>query len=473
MNHHSYFATRDSRRVECAITGTGGFGRSFLAQARRVPGLSCRIAVDVDAAIAARVLASVGINPAEIAECSDAASARVAWDQGKAIAAADLAHVADLPFEVLLEATGNPEAGARHALIAIIADRHVVMVTKETDSVIGPILARLATERGRVVTPVDGDQPSLLIGLVTWAQVVGLSVVSAGKSSEYDFVFDPAQGTITSNGRSIAAPDFSDWLAAGDRSWAQVAAARARLASALPQRAVPDLCEMTVVANALGMMPDRADLHAPIARIPEIADLMALNADGGLLRGRGQLDVFHCLRLPDEPSFAGGVYVTVRCEDGDTWDMLRDKGHVVARNGRTAMLGLPRHLLGLEAATSVFEAALLGRSSGGLNPQPVIDLTAHADRDLKAGTILHAQGHHHSIADVSGRMTPAMVLSDDAPIPYYLAAGRRLLSDVPAGSAILCGDVELDEASALLSLRRLQDRVMLQADLVDRLARRA
>ena len=30
--------------------------------------------------------------------------------------------------------------------------------------------------------------------------------------------------------------------------------------------------------------------------------------------------------------------------------MLREKGHVLARNGRTAMIGLPRHLLGLDAA---------------------------------------------------------------------------------------------------------------------------
>src|SRR5690606_15075532 len=180
-----------------------------------------------------------------------------------------------------------------------------------------------------------------------------------------------------------------------------------RLASALPQRAAPDLCELTVVANALGMVPDRADFHAPIARITEIADFMAATADGGLLDGKGQLDVFHCLRLPGEPSFAGGVFITVVCRDGETWDMLRDKGHVVARNGRTAMIGLPRHLLGLEAATSVFETALLGVSSGADKPRPVIDLTAHADADLPAGTLLLAEGHHHTIANVSARMTPA------------------------------------------------------------------
>ena len=111
----------------------------------------------------------------------------------------------------------------------------------------------------------------------------------------------------------------------------------------------------------------------------------------------------------------------------------------------------------LEAATTVFEVALLGQSSGVAEPRPVIDLTAHADRDLPAGTLLSAEGHHHSIAHVSGRMTPAAALAEDAPIPYYLAAGRKLARDVAAGQPIRCADVALDEGSELLALRRAQD----------------
>lgn len=449
MNHLLHFAGRETRQVECALIGSGGFGRSFLSQARHVRGLSCRVAFDRDSAIAAAALAGVGHQA--IVECHDAAAVRAAWAAGQAIAVSDPELIGELPVEVVLEATGSPEAGARHARLAIQAGKHVVMVTKETDSVVGPILSRMAAERGVVVSPVDGDQPSLLIGLATWAEIVGLQVIAAGKSSEYDFVFDPATGSVTSNGVRIAAPGLADWLQPGDRDWRRVAAARADLAAALPQRAVPDLCELTVVANALGLVPDRADLHAPIARIPEVADLMAPVGDGGLLAGRGVLDVFHCLRLPDEPSFAGGVFVTVACRDAESWDMLRDKGHVVARNGRTAMIGLPRHLLGLEAATTVFEVALRGVSSGAARPRPVIDLTAHADRDLAAGTLLLAQGHHHSIDGVSGRMTPAAAILDAVPIPYYLAAGCRLRRDVAAGQPILCGDVALDEGSALLT----------------------
>lgn len=458
MNYHRYFNRPEARQVECAIIGTGGFGRSFLAQADRVPGLSCRIAVDREPAIAARALASVGHAEAAIAKCQDAGEARAAWAAGKAIAAAEVAILTELPVDVVLEATGNPEAGARHASLAIEAGKHVILVTKETDSVVGPLLARMAAERGVVCSPVDGDQPSLLIGLITWAQVIGLTVVAAGKSSEYDFVFDPRTGSITSNGVTVPAPGFGDWIEIGNLDPETVVAARAQLAH-LPQRAVPDLCEMVVVANAVGMAPDRPDFHAPIARIKEVADLMALQANDGLLQGNGQLDIFNCLRLPEEPSFAGGVFVTVACDDEETWHMLREKGHIVARNGRTAMIGLPRHMLGLEAATSVFEAALLNVSSGARNPRPVVDLVAHADRDLAAGSVLVAEGHHHTISGVSGRLVEADVLREDAPIPYYLLSGCRLKRDVSAGRVILCGDVHLNEGSHLYRLRTEQDNV--------------
>lgn len=76
------------------------------------------------------------------------------------IAAGDFAHVAALPVHVVIEATGHPEAGARHCRLAVEAGHHVALVSKEVDSVVGPGLAALAREKGCVVSPVDGDQPA-------------------------------------------------------------------------------------------------------------------------------------------------------------------------------------------------------------------------------------------------------------------------------------------------------------------------
>ncbi|WP_439498764.1 SAF domain-containing protein [Bosea sp. (in: a-proteobacteria)] len=459
MNFHAHYAGI-GKAVETCLVGSGGFGQSFLGQARRIRLVNARIAVDMSAEGAARAMAAAGIEPREIAPCETPAEAKAAWAAGRHIAAGKLETVIDLPFDLLIEATGSPEAATRHSLAAIEAGRHVALVSKEADSVVGPGLARMARDKGLVVTPVDGDQPSLLVALATWAEVLGLEIIAAGKSSEYDFVLDAATGSVTCNGVTHSLPELRQHWLPGDRSAVATAAERARiLGSAFPLRAVPDLCEMTLVANAIGLGPDTPGFHAPPARIPELAELFAPRERGGLISGTRRVDVFHHLRLAEEASFGGGVFIVVRCEDDTTWDMLAGKGHVVSRAAGTATLYLPRHLLGVEAATSILDAAGLGRSGYGDDYRPRWDLVAVAQRDLPAGTVLTMGGHHHSIEDVGAEMRPAAALADDRPAPFYLVADRKLTRPVAAGAAIRFGDVAIDEGSTLLQTRLKQDAI--------------
>lgn len=467
MNFHAHYAGIREPIGTCLV-GSGGFGRSYLAQARRTRLIEARIAVDMTAEAAARAFAAAGYAASDIALCETDAEARAAWEAGRCIAAGKLETVMGLPFALLVEATGSPEGATRHALMAIEAKRHVALVSKEADSVVGPGLARLAKDKGVLVTPVDGDQPSLLIALVTWAEVLGLEIVAAGKSSEYDFVLDPVSGEVTCNGVTKHLPELSVHWLPGERPIAAVAAERARILGAVfPLRAVPDLCEMTLVANAADLVADRAGFHAPPARIPEIADLLTARAQGGLLSGTRRIDVFHHLRLAEEASFAGGVFVVVRCENAETWDMLAGKGHILSRDHKTAMLYLPRHLLGVEVATSILDTAGLGRSGYGDDYRPRQDLVAVAMRDLAAGTVLTMGGHHHSIADVAAEVRPAAALAADRPAPFYLVADRKLVRDVRAGEAIRLGDVEIPSDSLLLATRRRQD-ALFATDLAER-----
>lgn len=455
MNYLTRYAAL-TRPVETCVVGSGQFGQSLLAQSRFIPLLRARVVVDLTAEAAAHALAQAGWARADIAPCETPRHAAAAFAAGKAVAAATLDTVIDLPFDMLVEATGRPEAAARHALAAIEARRHVLLVTKETDSVAGPELARRARAAGVGLTPVDGDQPSLLIDLVTWGQTLGFDILCAGKSSEYDFVFDRASGEIASNGVAAHLPALADWWAPAGRPLRDVAAGRAAiLGERYGLRAVPDLCEMTLVANACGLAADTPPFHAPVARIPEVAGL--LREGDGLLSGGGRLDVFHHLRAPDEASFAGGVFITVRCQDSASWRVLAEKGHAVAADGATAMIYLPRHLLGLEAATSVLDCAGLGQSAYGADYAPRVDLVAVATRDLPEGARLEAKGHHHTIDGVAAEMRPATSLARDETTPYYLVADRRLARPVRAGDAIRPSDVAFEQGSSLLALRQAQD----------------
>jgi len=456
MNYHAYYSKAD-RPVETCIVGTGGFGQSFLAQAQRAPLMNARVAVDLTADSAASALKAAGIEPRRIRICTSPRDVKVAWDQGDYIAAANLALVAELPIDVIVEATGQPVAAARHSILAIETGKHLALVTKELDSVVGPGLAALAADRGKIVTTVDGDQPSLLIGLVTWAEVMGFDIIAAGKSSEYDFVFDPSSRRVSSNGRVAEGIDLASCWDLGTRTVDDVLSMRHAAIAGFPQRAVPDLCELMVVANATGLQPDRTDLHAPLARIIEVPTIFSQRSSGGILSSSRRLDVFHCLRKPDEVSFAGGVFVVIRCEDARSWDMLAQKGHILSQTGETAMAYLPRHLLGLEAATSILDAAIHGVSSYGFDYRPRYDLIAVATEDLPAGALLSMGGHHHTISGVAAEFRPARSLAADAPAPFYLAADCRLATSLRKGDEIRISDLELPEASPLLSLRRQQD----------------
>ena len=146
--------------------------------------------------------------------------------------------------------------------------------------------------------------------------------------------------------------------------------------------------------------------------------------------------MFHCLRKPDEISFAGGVFVVIRCEDATSWDMLAQKGHIVSRTGENAMVFLPRHLLGLEAATSILDAAIHNVSGYGSDYRPRYDLIAVATEDLPAGTVLSMGGHHHTISGVTAEFRPAEAPVADAPAPFYLAADCRLAKAVRKGEEI-------------------------------------
>ena len=171
----------------------------------------------------------------------------------------------------MVEATGRPLAAARHAMLAIEADKHIALVTKELDSVVGPGLKKLAADRGRVVTTVDGDQPSLLIGLISWAEVLGFDLIAAGKSSEYDFVFDPVHGPSQQQRKfgpyAALSPRIGPWATATSRISSR-RGARLRLRS---RSARFRICASSWSSRMRpGLQPDRPDLHAPIARIGEV-----------------------------------------------------------------------------------------------------------------------------------------------------------------------------------------------------------
>src|ERR1700754_4954603 len=137
MNLFSLLQARNAsgKPVRVALIGAGKFGSMFLSQVPHVPGLDIPVIVDLAPQRAKDACKTVG------------------WDESRIAATtftADAAEATSGPIEVIVEATGNPAVGIRHARAAIAAGKHIVMVNVEADVLAGPLLAEEARKAGVV-----------------------------------------------------------------------------------------------------------------------------------------------------------------------------------------------------------------------------------------------------------------------------------------------------------------------------------
>lgn len=441
-------APRRSTPIRIALTGAnGGYGRTLLDQLRRLPDMEAVQLVDPDVAGVARMLDELGVAAERIATPATVAETATAVADGRVAIVADGAALDLDSIDVLVEATGRIEAGHAYADAALDHGVHVVMVSKEIESVAGVALAAKARAKGLAYLPGDGDQPADLLRLVDWVLACGFEIVALGKSSEYDLRFDPATGVVDQHGTTIDAPGLADHLLLGDDVRATLDA-RAALVASLKRSAAADACEMNVVSLYTGAVADVESMHYPVVRPDELADVYATRDAGGLVERTGAVDVFSMLRLPGEASFAGGVFVIVRTGDPVTWETLRGKGHVVSRAGDFAAIYWPYHYMGVETPLTI--AAAVDGTSTLHEPRQHTIVAARSTDALEEGTTFRVEGHHHEIAGVA----PVLVDPDGGEIaPYYLLSGARLVRDVSAGALVTLADLDGVPAGALAAYR--------------------
>ena len=445
---------KQDQAVRTGLVGVGAFGAMYLAQARKAPGVKIIAVCDLDVKRAVVAAVESGYASHEVAICSGREEALRTIEAGKLAIVPEASLLVQLPLDVVLEATGSPEAGAATALAAIENGMHSVLATKEAEVVAGPILAAKARKAGLMHVTTDGDQPNILIQLVARARSMGLKVVAAGKSTASDFVWDPEKKTITAWKSSYAAPHYRSAFA--NASDVVERMMRDREVQGLGRSTAPDLCEMTIVANCTDLSPDKPELHAPIARTTELPSFFRPREAGGLLERTGVIDMFNCLRSSDELSFAGGVFVTVETPNKRTGLMLSSLGMPGTSDGRYMLIHNPMHLLGIEAILSVRSRSVDFESS------PRYDMVGSAKRDIKVGEVLEL-GERHTIKVLEHLMMPSQPISPAARIPYYLAEGRTVKEPVAAGTVITYGHLDMTQDSTLARLRMQQDKLFFPA----------
>ena len=298
MNLHRGLCRRqaEGRPLRVGVIGCGKFAGMFLAQVPTTPGLQVVGIADLDPGRARANLAAIGW-PAERSAAGSAADARrsgATWLTDDAMALVACAEV-----ELVVEATGDAVAGAAHALAAIEAGKHVVMVNVEADVLCGPALARRAEAQGVVYSLAYGDQPALIAEQVDWARACGLEVIAAGKGTKYLPAFHRSTPDTVWGHYGIT----PERAAAGGMNPKMFNSFLDGTKSAIEMAAVANACELGVPENGLKFPPCGVD-DLPFVLRPAEA--------GGQLERPGMVEVVSSLERDGRPvhrDLRWGVYV--------------------------------------------------------------------------------------------------------------------------------------------------------------------
>jgi predicted homoserine dehydrogenase-like protein len=413
------------RPVRVGLIGAGKFGSMFLAQVPTIAGLEIAVIADLNPDRAREACRNVGWDEARVG------ATRFSNDGLQACRAQDV--------EVVIEATGQPEAGIRHALAAIEAGKHIVMVNVEADVLAGPLLAEKARERGVVYSMAYGDQPALVAEMVDWARAAGFQVAAAGKGTKYL----PLYHNVT--------PD-EVWTHYG------LTAEQAKAAGMNPQMfnsfldGTKSAIEMAAIANACELDVPEEGLAFPPCGVYDLAHVLRPRSVGGQLDHDGMVEVVSSLERDGRPVFRDlrwGVYVVLKAPNDYAAACFRQYGLPTDASGRYAAMYKPFHLIGLELSISVLSAALRGEPTGSTRAWRG-DAVAVAKRDLKAGEMLDGEGGY----TVYGRLAPAARSYALRMLPIGLAHGVRLTRDVAAGAVVTEDDVSLDAERLVVKVRR-------------------
>ncbi len=438
MNLHTLLLQRETagRPVTVGVIGAGKFGTMFLAQARLTRGLHIVAVADLNVERARKQLAAAGWPAEQVAASSlgDAIKTRATHITADADALTGFAGI-----EVVVEATGIPEAGIKHALDAIAHGKHVVMVNVEADALAGPLLAQKARAAGTVYSLAWGDQPALICEHVDWARACGFKVVAAGKGTRYephyhqsnpDNVWDILDRYLNITDRQSINPKMFNSFVDGTKSG----------------------IEMTAVCNATGLVPQSGGLSFPPATRFELADICKPKSAGGLLEKEGVTEIVSSVDRDgrDVPHhLALGTYVVIEGETDYARQCFKEYAMLPDRSGRYAALYRPIHMIGLELGISVASAALRAEPTGAPTGFRS-DVVATAKRSLKTGEILDGEGGFC----VWGRQTPAEQSLKQGYLPLGLAQNVRLKRDIGKGEPLRWIDVEYDPNDLAVRVRR-------------------
>jgi predicted homoserine dehydrogenase-like protein len=313
------------------------------------------------------------------------------------------------------------------------------MVNVEADALAGPALAARARSAGVVYSLAYGDQPAMTWELIDWARTSGFELVCAGKGTKY-LPHYHALNPDTVWGAWEFSPELTE---SGQLNPNMHTSFRDGTKAAI---------EMAAVANTAGLRPADGGLTFPPATNSDLSSICRPLEDGGTLERTPTVEVVSSVDregnwLPDH--LQEGVFVVVKAPNGYVRECMAEYAWEADDTHQYVAMYRPLHFVGLELNITIASATLRGEATG----TPVgftADVVAVAKKALRAGDTLDGEGGYA----VWGRLAPAEVSLAQRALPIGLAHGVPLVRDVAEGDVVTWDDVELDESSEAVAIRK-------------------
>lgn len=410
------------RPVRIGLVGAGQMGLGFVVQASRIGGMEVAAIADITPERGVRAFAQAGRD--DLVTGADPVALGEAVSAGGVVVVEDAGLLTKLPLDIIVDASGVPEVGARVAFAGLLAGKDIAMLNVECDVTVGLLLATLASRLGRVYTVCRGDEPVECKSLVDYVRDIGFEVVCAGKgkNNPLDPSATPASVAETAEAKGMN-PHMLASFVDGSKT----------------------MIEMAALANGADLKVPARGMSGPHCTVESLAETFRPAADGGVLPRSGVVD--YCTG-----PVAPGVFVIGR---SDHPVVVAEMAYLSAGKGPYYTFYRPYHLASIEAPLTVAEAILDRRPSLAPTAWNAEVITV-AKRDLVAGEVVDGIGGE----TVYGVTDSAENARAGGLVPLGLASGATVLRDVPAGTALTVADLAVDQTTTIATLRRLQDDLL-------------
>jgi predicted homoserine dehydrogenase-like protein len=406
--------------IQVGVVGAGYMGRGLVLHiTENVPGMRAAAVFNRTHARAEQAYAQAGFE--DVSTVSTVSAVETAITKRQPVIADDpdlLCQAGNL--DVIVEATGTIEFGARVVLTTIEHGKHVVLMNAELDATIGPILKTYADRAGVVYTNVDGDQPGVVMNLYRFVQTIGCEPVVVGNIKglldHYRTPTTQAEFARKNKQDVHMVTSFADGTKLS--------------------------MEQVVIANATGHGVARRGMYGPPCdHVSEALDLLPLDD----FRARGGVTdyVLGADPLP-------GVFVIGYNEN----PILRQYASTFKMgDGPYYVFYVPYHLPHLETPITVARAALFHDATIAPQGENVCDVITVAKKDLSAGDTLDGIGGYTCY----GVIENVDAARETNFLPMGLSRDCRLKRDVRKDEPIGYQDVDVPPDRLSDQLRRQQN----------------